>query len=128
MHLLPPPPPRTLTVIGPLTFRDSDAPQYIPAKITIVAILSVCMVAVLLLDLMYIRENKKRDREEAQNPLHVRDIEFMDLTDKENRHFRVRLSSGTWCNHSDKINSTACSVCNAILRNQNYHEDRGLYM
>lgn len=76
-------------MVGPLTFRDSDAPQYIPAKVTIVAVLSLCMIAVLLLDWMYIRENKKRDREQAQNPQEIRDIEFMDLTDKQNRHFRV---------------------------------------
>lgn len=78
-------------VSGPLTFRDSDAPQYIPAKITIVAILSVCMVATGLLDLMYMLENQRRDRQAlGERPEdEVRDIEFMDLTDKENPHFRV---------------------------------------
>ena len=79
---------------GPLTFRDSDAPQYIPAKITIVAVLSVCMVAVISLDLIYIRENRRRDRLAAnlRPEDEIRDIEFMDLTDKQNPHFRVRLS------------------------------------
>ncbi|KAF2102537.1 MFS general substrate transporter [Rhizodiscina lignyota] len=80
-------------IIGPLTFRDSDAPQYIPAKITIVAILAVCMVATGLLDLMYMLENKRRDQR-AQNLRpedEIRDIEFMDLTDKENPHFRYCL-------------------------------------
>lgn len=76
-------------IIGPETFRDKDAPQYIPAKITIVAILSVSIVATIVLDLLYAWENKKRDN--GDTPDLPPNYEFMDLTDKQNRNFRYLL-------------------------------------
>ncbi|KIW91200.1 uncharacterized protein Z519_08095 [Cladophialophora bantiana CBS 173.52] len=76
-------------IIGPETFRAKDAPQYIPAKLTIVVILSVAIVLAITLDLLYARENKKRDREGHQDL--PQDYEFLDLTDKENRNFRYLL-------------------------------------
>lgn len=76
-------------VIGPETFQAKDAPQYIPAKITIVAVMSFGIIVALGLDALYLLENKKRDREgEHEMPP---DYEFMDLTDKENRNFRYLL-------------------------------------
>ncbi|OQV09244.1 hypothetical protein CLAIMM_13385 [Cladophialophora immunda] len=76
-------------IIGPETFRAKDAPQYIPAKLTIVVILSIAIVLAITLDLLYVLENKKRDREEPQDL--PQDYEFLDLTDKENRNFRYLL-------------------------------------
>ena len=52
-------------------------------------ILSVAIVLAITLDLLYAWENKKRDREEAQDL--PPDYEFLDLTDKENRNFRYLL-------------------------------------
>ena len=76
-------------MIGPETFRDSDAPQYIPAKITIVGVLLFSIVAILALDAMYLLENRRRDREGLVETRH--DFEFLDLTDKENKNFRYLL-------------------------------------
>ncbi|KAK5696960.1 hypothetical protein LTR17_024155 [Elasticomyces elasticus] len=76
-------------VIGPETFQAKDAPQYIPAKITIVAVLSAAVVLVIALDLLFIRENKARERTgEVDMPTN---FEFMDLTDKQNRNFRYLM-------------------------------------
>ena len=76
-------------VIGPESFQEKDAPDYIPAKITIVAVLSTTIVLVAILNTLNVMENKKRDREgHVEMP---RDYEFMDLTDKENRNFRYCL-------------------------------------
>ena len=76
-------------ILGPLTFRTKDAPDYIPAKITIVAVDSVAIIATAVLLLYYRWQNKKRDRlTEGQE--HKRDIEFSDLTDIENKEFRYK--------------------------------------
>jgi hypothetical protein len=72
-----------------LVGRDEDAPQYIPAKITIVAFMCAGILLTIALDLLYTRENKKRDREgEVDMP---RNYEFLDLSDKQNRNFRYCL-------------------------------------
>lgn len=76
-------------IIGPKTFRAGDAPAYIPAKICIVAFLAFAILLTLLLDAWYKWENKRRDK------LGVIDMppdwEFMDLTDKQNLHFRYLM-------------------------------------
>lgn len=74
-------------ILGPLTFRNGDAPEYTPAKITIVAVDSTVVVAVLVLLFYYKRENKRRDGLERE---HRPDIEFSDLTDKENLELRYK--------------------------------------
>jgi len=76
-------------IIGPETFQDSDAPQYIPAKMTIVITLAVAIVITLGLVAMYHFENKRRDRAGYQDM--PEDYQFLDLTDKENRNFRYLL-------------------------------------
>ena len=76
-------------VIGPETFQAKDAPDYIPAKITIVAVLSTTILLTTILNVLNHWENKKRDREETVEM--PRNYEFMDLTDKENRNFRYLL-------------------------------------
>ncbi|KAF2167091.1 hypothetical protein M409DRAFT_54297 [Zasmidium cellare ATCC 36951] len=74
-------------ILGPLTFRDEDAPSYTPAKVTIVAVDSVAIVLTLVLLAWYVWQNRKREKQTAgieQEP----DVEFADLTDRENAWFR----------------------------------------
>jgi hypothetical protein len=75
-------------ILGPLTFRTQDAPQYTPAKITIFACnaFSIACTAVLLG--YYIWENRRRDKLMAGQE-HTQDVEFMDMTDRQNMEFRV---------------------------------------
>lgn len=74
-------------IIGPLTFRQQDAPQYLPAKITILAVDSTTIVLTILLVLYYRWENTRRDRHPQE---HRENIEFADLTDKENTELRYK--------------------------------------
>jgi hypothetical protein len=74
-------------ILGPLTFRQKDAPEFTPAKITIVAVDSVTIVLTIVLLLYYKWENSRRDR----NPQERREnIEFADLTDRENLELRYK--------------------------------------
>ena len=75
-------------ILGPLTFRNADAPDYVPAKITIVAVESVVLCAVAVLLLYYRVQNRKRDREASGE--HVVGAEFGDLTDGENKELRYK--------------------------------------
>ena len=74
-------------ILGPLTFRDADAPSYTPAKITIVAVDSVAILATVVLLLYYSWQNKQRDKLEVE---HKQDVEFADQTDLENKEFRYK--------------------------------------
>jgi hypothetical protein len=74
-------------ILGPLTFRDEDAPEFIPAKITIVAVDSTVLVAIAILLSYYRWENKRRDKVVVE---HRPDVEFSDLTDKENLELRYK--------------------------------------
>ncbi|KAK5133554.1 hypothetical protein LTR08_007593 [Meristemomyces frigidus] len=80
-------------ICGPLTFTGATAPQYIPAKVAIMASLALAVATTLVLRFLYMKENKVRDRRavESGGQGHVEDIEFMDLTDKENPEFRYAL-------------------------------------
>ncbi|ODV95614.1 hypothetical protein PACTADRAFT_76070 [Pachysolen tannophilus NRRL Y-2460] len=82
-------------IVGPQTFKSSEAPHYQGAKIAIV--ICYCF-AVALMAGAYIvcsLENKKRDKLQAENPdigiSHIQNSEFADLTDKENVNFRYEL-------------------------------------
>ncbi|KAK7969970.1 hypothetical protein PG996_001592 [Apiospora saccharicola] len=74
-------------IIGPLTFRDEDAPEYIPAKIVMVVTTASAAVLTGILMLYYRWENKRRDRLFA-GEVHTENSEFFDLTDRENHEFR----------------------------------------
>ncbi|KAK7924429.1 allantoin permease [Apiospora marii] len=74
-------------IIGPLTFRDEDAPEYIPAKIVMVVTTASAAVLTGILMLYYRWENKRRDRLYA-GEVHTENSEFFDLTDRENHEFR----------------------------------------
>ncbi|KAK3708023.1 hypothetical protein LTR37_011716 [Vermiconidia calcicola] len=76
-------------ILGPLTFRDEDAPNYTPAKITIVAVDSFAIGTTVVLLMYYRWQNKKRDGMMAHIE-HKRDQEFADLTDIENKEFRYK--------------------------------------
>jgi len=77
-------------IIGPLTFRQQDQPDFIPAKITIIVTCGFAAGMALVLRAYYTWENKRRDRE-AETTGHVANEEFLDLTDRENKRFRYRL-------------------------------------
>lgn len=83
-------------LIGPQLFRAQDAPQYRPAKITLLVLTAVCIPLVLLVSFISRQENRKRD---AASELEVskwesthggENYEFKDLTDVENIHFRYQ--------------------------------------
>ena len=70
-------------IIGPQTFRPKDAPQYVPAEITILVCLFLC-----LLDLGFLywyckRQNRKKAAFRAQpGYTKVENIEWLDMTDR----------------------------------------------
>ncbi|ORY68537.1 allantoate permease [Pseudomassariella vexata] len=74
-------------IIGPLTFRDVDKPDYLPAKITIVVSAAVSVASTGLLMAYYSWENKRRDSIYSGIG-HKENSEFLDLTDRENKEFR----------------------------------------
>jgi hypothetical protein len=76
-------------IIGPLTFRQADAPDFIPAKITIIVTCAFAAGMTLLLRAYYVWENKRRDQ--LIRSERVANEEFLDLTDKENKNFRYKL-------------------------------------
>lgn len=76
-------------IIGPETFRAKDAPQYGPAKITLVSFLATSILLVVALFGYYVAANKKRDREGGLVVDDVADSKaYAGLTDKENSNFR----------------------------------------
>lgn len=77
-------------IIGPLTFQAKDAPDYLPAKIAIIVTCAFAGVMAFVLRMYYVWENKRRDRI-AGIVEHKEDVEFLDLTDRENKEFRYRL-------------------------------------
>jgi len=79
-------------IIGPLTFTDESAPEYVPAKIAIIVTCAVAIGLVLILRYYYTWENKRRDKLASERELgHIVDVEFADRTDRENLEFRYSL-------------------------------------
>ncbi|KAF2095380.1 allantoin permease [Rhizodiscina lignyota] len=81
-------------IIGPLTFVQTQAPDFIGAKIAIIVCCAIALVTAIILRFYYVWENKRRDRraeEEGRLGVHIADSEFLDLTDWENKEFRYRL-------------------------------------
>lgn len=101
-------------IVGPLTFTGSTAPQYIPAKVAIMATLALAVATTLALRHLYVRENKRRDSRALEKGArsHVEDIEFMDLTDHQNLDFRVgaRLSPCAMQRITDPPYSMRCEL------------------
>lgn len=79
-------------IIGPLTFTGKSAPDYIPAKITIIVTCAVAAVLTVVLRMYYVWENKRRDGLVEEGVVgHVDDVEFADVTDRRNKEFRYNL-------------------------------------
>ncbi|PLB45518.1 allantoate permease [Aspergillus steynii IBT 23096] len=76
-------------ILGPLTFRTKDEPDYIPAKIAIVATVAVAILFTVILKIYYIYENRRRDRK-GEGLQHQENSEFLDLTDMKNLEFRYK--------------------------------------
>jgi MFS family permease len=81
-------------IIGPQTFQAKDAPQYLPAKITIFAAEGTAIVVVILLRLLYGARNRKAKEymaRSAQSGGHSETLplgeESNDLTDLQNPEF-----------------------------------------
>lgn len=81
-------------LIGPQTFIASQAPEYRGGQLAIVICYAVSTVLIAWLYFNYWRENNRRDRLAAEGSLdipYIENIEFADLTDKENVLFRYQL-------------------------------------
>lgn len=82
--------------IGPQTFRSSQAPEYYSGKLMVAVMYGASAVVILLIRFVNWRENKRRDRVQAESGT-VEDTEeverskFMGLTDFEQTHFRYVL-------------------------------------
>ena len=80
-------------IVGPQTFQAKDAPQYIPAKITVVATQAAGAVVAVVLFFYYVWANKRKDAAGIRADLEGNDTvdeqhRWTDLTDKENKSFR----------------------------------------
>ncbi|KAK9336414.1 major facilitator superfamily domain-containing protein [Lipomyces starkeyi] len=76
-------------IIGPQMFKSNDAPKYDPAKIALIVTMSLVVVFAVGLRQLVLWENTKRDKEIAKIASeNVENIEFLDMTDIENREFR----------------------------------------
>ena len=77
-------------IIGPQTFQARDAPQYIPAKITVLATQCACALSAVALFLYYRWANGRKEKAAAHlTTTHAIDATAREnLTDKENIYFR----------------------------------------
>lgn len=79
-------------LVGPQTFISTQAPSYNGAKISIVVNYVVCLVLLSGIYFYYWIENKRRDSKAVEmEATKVENLEFADLTDKENPQFRYSL-------------------------------------
>ncbi|WVQ85413.1 hypothetical protein IAT38_007578 [Cryptococcus sp. DSM 104549] len=84
-------------ILGPQTFRASDAPNYPVAKGVMLAFIIMSGVCLALLWLVHFLENRRRDKADAADKaagiVHEVpwNVEFLDLTDKQQRAFRYPL-------------------------------------
>lgn len=83
-------------IIGPQTFIAKQAPSYTGGKISFVVCDCATIVIIALIYFNYWFCNKKKEKEEANladsnKLLNIENLEFADLTDKENPYFRYRL-------------------------------------
>ena len=75
-------------IIGPQTFQAKDAPDYLPAKITVLAAQAAAALMAGLLALYYVMANRGKEKAVVgsveQDERHL----WKDLTDRENKAFR----------------------------------------
>ncbi|KAI9838580.1 MAG: hypothetical protein M1819_004892 [Sarea resinae] len=74
-------------IIGPQTFQAKDAPEYHPAKITVLATQAAAAFVSFVLFLYYVWCNKSRDRKHGLE-IDAQERQYGNLTDKENTAFR----------------------------------------
>lgn len=78
-------------IIGPQTYREEQAPKYIGARTALIIAFFVSAIFLLMIYFIEQRENKRRDRErDALGDKYQvdADVNFADLTDKQNPEFR----------------------------------------
>lgn len=75
-------------LIGPQTFIEAQAPEYAGGKIAIVVCIAVSLVTLFCIWFVFWTRNKKLD---ANLNTKVENLEFADLTDKQNPNFRYSL-------------------------------------
>ncbi len=79
-------------IIGPQVFQAKDAPDYRPAKITIIICYFLAVADIFFIYFWYRLQNKKKAAVRAQpNYQRLQYGEFYDLTDKENPEFVYSL-------------------------------------
>ncbi|KAK6216041.1 hypothetical protein LQW54_003815 [Pestalotiopsis sp. IQ-011] len=82
--------------IGPQTFRSSQAPEYYGGKLMVAIMYGISACVLLLIRFVNWRENKRRDRIQAESGTaqvtdEVEKAKFVGLTDFEQTHFRYVL-------------------------------------
>ncbi|KAJ5287313.1 hypothetical protein N7478_002999 [Penicillium angulare] len=80
--------------IGPQTFRSDQAPEYFDGKLMVAVMYALAAVTLLLIRLINVMENKRRDRQALTDPDAANAAvgsEFLDLTDFEQPAFRYVL-------------------------------------
>lgn len=78
-------------IIGPQTFQDRDAPEYLPAKIAVLATMAGGAFVAACLFLYYLMVNRHRDRisgGHSSGDTATLEEKWANLTDKENSAFR----------------------------------------
>ncbi|KAF2219333.1 major facilitator superfamily domain-containing protein [Elsinoe ampelina] len=77
-------------IIGPQTFQARDAPQYLPAKITVLACVCAGGFMAFVLMCYYKWQNSRRDKKHGTGDAMVvgDDEKWANLTDRENKSFR----------------------------------------
>ncbi|EUC49850.1 hypothetical protein COCMIDRAFT_83730 [Bipolaris oryzae ATCC 44560] len=79
-------------IIGPQTFRPSDAPRYVPAEVTIIVCWGVCLGILAFIHFYCVRQNKKKALiRAAPDYVKLENQEWLDLTDRENPEFIYTL-------------------------------------
>lgn len=76
-------------IIGPQTFQAKDAPQFVPAKIAVLATQAAGAAVTCLLFIYYRYANAQKERKEVVlNEISMEKSQWDNLTDKENAKFR----------------------------------------
>lgn len=79
-------------ICGPQSFKDSESSQNYPtAKATMAGCSIAALILFVVLLIINVLENKRRDRRDEKLPAEVEDPEFADLTDFENPEFRYAI-------------------------------------
>lgn len=79
-------------LVGPQTFRESDAPDYNGAKIAMVVCSVASFLFILAIWALMLIENRRREKLANQEKFaRIENHEFADLTDKENPLFRYTI-------------------------------------